>query len=673
MALSFETQSLKNLADSGGMSEALETLWQTVRQPRFPGALLPVRSAGRLVVYAAAETEPEWRKLQPLLRAFAGPTLTDFHGASSNLDAGNPFEAALSVAGLHSVARIRPGRFDASEAIVLRALARLQDRLLAAPDLSVARPEPTSRLLARLQDALNVGDVDCAWNVLDVMRRELRLDAMNLAQLEMRILAATGQWNAIRWHDRFEVLASSAPPPATCEILLDALYHSHLFGLDLDDQAARYLSDVAPFAEPLLRRVETSALPGIARLQELARSIVIPVADHPGPPPDPSGPTDRARHALLAVAASSRSGDPEIDGAAFEAVTSLDAATRADVLTRPVFHALWAEVQERLGHEMPPRSWRDWLSRLPDPRFDAVGYAAAGAAKWVVGDVDLDPAEAAALANGLLGIAGGLAEERLSEGMPYIVSWASADARWPRGSLAPVYLALLTCMAIGTRRSNALVRSSALILEGVLRCGIGPAEYRDALEAAGEICRSGLNRSSAYDAIEVVQVARSIIPADADALASFSTSIVGNLWTLRSRLTPGQRVALRHVASEIGWHDAENPTPALDDVISDAGLAGLEIAVYTLTETAGRQARDLLLAAAPGVRVEITNDRVGTNALATLAGRVDLFVIAWASATHAATNFIRDRRGKKPIAYAAGRGAASIVRAVEEWSSAGLR
>jgi hypothetical protein len=52
-----------------------------------------------------------------------------------------------------------------------------------------------------------------------------------------------------------------------------------------------------------------------------------------------------------------------------------------------------------------------------------------------------------------------------------------------------------------------------------------------------------------------------------------------------------------------------------------------------------------------------------------MVARADLVVIAWASAKHAATEFIKARRGGRPLIYAAGKGASSILRAVEEWSA----
>ncbi len=99
-------------------------------------------------------------------------------------------------------------------------------------------------------------------------------------------------------------------------------------------------------------------------------------------------------------------------------------------------------------------------------------------------------------------------------------------------------------------------------------------------------------------------------------------------------------------------------------------LPGREIGIYTLTESAGRQAQTLLLSVAPDLRIHLNHDHVGTPPLAALARNVDLFVVVAGSAKHAATDFIRAKRGDAPLVFAAGRGAASIIKAVEDWAHA---
>ena len=169
--------------------------------------------------------------------------------------------------------------------------------------------------------------------------------------------------------------------------------------------------------------------------------------------------------------------------------------------------------------------------------------------------------------------------------------------------------------------------------------------------------------------LEILEIARSVSPADTGALEAFSLALVAGLAAQSARLTVGQRQSLREVAAEVGWME---PMPSSDghaERTLAAALAGKSVAIYTLTEGAARNARTQLQELAPGLRVDVNHDHVGTRSLAAMAERADLFIVASLSATHAATDFIRSRCSIDRLAYAPGKGAASIVRKVEEWAN----
>lgn len=268
-------------ADSAGwraLSSEAAQLSETAGDVGFPGALLPALTAsGDLVIYGAANSLAEWRKLQPLLLAFAGPTLTDFTGAPSPVDASGPVEGLIFAGGARVVAKLRPGTFPRGPEVLVRALTRLRLMLAEAPDLAVARPEPTVRLLSAFQDALNGGDVEEAWRLHAILREELRLDAVNLTQLEMQILAVAEDWTAIRWHSRFESLVLFGPSPATAEILLEAIYWSVVY-----DGKAAVERPITTFSEDeawanvasLLGLAPTPSTPAVERLRALTTPAV---------------------------------------------------------------------------------------------------------------------------------------------------------------------------------------------------------------------------------------------------------------------------------------------------------------------------------------------------------------------------------------------------------------
>lgn len=648
-------------------------LAESIDDARFPGALVPARApGGDLMVYGVAEDGPTWRRLQPLLLAFAGPTVTSFDGAPAALDVTDPVEGILASATPYAVARLRAGRQPDGERVAVRALLRLRDVLARVPDLAKVQPLPTSRLLASLQDALNVRDTDEAWRLHGVLRSELRLDAANLVQLEIAILGAVEDWEAIRAHPSFEALCGSRPPAAVAELLLEALYRRGLPGeISSEDAQAR----VKPYADLLLPLVPTSAREAVQRLQLLfavdvgssdeARSDEPSDAEailSAAPAPSVEDAPTRARRALLDVA--DNLDDSAARGMALAAVEALSPEAREALLEAPWFRTLWSEVvKSSAGQVQPVGGWADWLARLPDEVFDAAAYARRAAAEWRLPDAHVDADEGRVLAAACLSVPDGLADQRMAEALPFWVAWAEADPRWPRAAYRPVYAALLLRIALGARRNEQILRSGAVILEGLMRTGLDESEYRDAVDAVEAIIGSGLNRSLVYEALEYLDILSAFPALDAGVLAGLRERTRSSLQALFGRLSAAQRAAVRTAfPDEVGWDDRG----ATED---DGGLAARlrnhRIAVYTLTESAGRQARDALLVAAPGAKVLLNHDHVGTQALASLASGADLFVVAWASATHAATDFIRARRGDRPLIYARGRGASSIIHAVE--------
>jgi hypothetical protein len=732
MGLSVERDVLAAAAGWDHAPIEAQPLLRTIEAPWFPGVVFPACGAdGALVFYAAVSTPAEWRKLQPLLLAFVGATLTDFEGAPQRLDPTHPVEQALLAAGVTEAARLRPGRFAKGEQATMRALLRLVALLESAPDLAIARPEPTARLLSTLQDALNAGDLTEAWRIHGVLREESRLEAVNLLQLEMQILAAGSDWGAVRWHDRFETLALAEPSPATAEILLEAIYwttaydpsEGHERGWEevLADSAvefARLLLPVAPeTTKPTVKRLRDLLSPApsektqsdtvstvAARAEALPEDNrakdgwqTVPDTDEAGPderettavhstkiasglgaglesPAEaPFDPSARALAAFMIVAGLPPEGSAAADANLIEAMALLSDKARADLLRRPMNLALWREVLERSGEHRPPQDWSEWVDSLAQEDFDAVEVAARGATAWRLADQDLDPAVARALAARIETIPGGLAEERFGAAIPYLVQWVQSDPRWPRQSFCSVYLAILLRMALSARRGETSLQSAAGLLEGALQCGLTPAEYRDALDAAQGICVEGLSRRSAYDALEILEIVRSVAPADEDYLQAFSLNVVSVLAALANRLTEGQRLALNALATEVGVELSPRDAVAHSEALAGPGISGKIVGIYTLTETAGRQAEAMLRAAIPGLVVDLNHDHGGSAALAAMVARADLVVVAWASAKHAATEFIKARRGGRPLKYAAGKGASSIIRVVEQWVSASHR
>ncbi|UZF90652.1 protein DpdD [Bosea sp. NBC_00550] len=670
---------------------------QSVVDEAFPGALVPVvNSDGSMQIDVAAPTMSNWRRLKPVLLAFAGPTVTGFDGVPVPFDAADPVGARLMLVA-PGVTAIMPLPMDERSRIgALRAVLRARDTLARAPELQRSAPVSTSWLLGRFQDYLNVGRRDAATGVLERLRSELRLDALNLKFLKVQLLAVFEDWTGIVALPEFPSLSVARRTPAITAILLEALYQTHIAGSfdagNIADTRTAFEASVQSLVQSMLINGAPLGLGaggwrllGLEALSDPGRQDLLAMLVDRGeelgwiadllPAPAPSGPRavdvaapiDTARDALIQAEAVD-SIDLLADAMAAMARLSPDelALLRETMPFRPIVH-----VTDEFANIAPPTSWIAWLDRAADPTFaDALDIARRGKDEWEIGASTGDPAAVRALVAALEKAQGDdLAADRTTQALPYLVAWLQRDAEFPRAALSPVYGRLLTLFALGTARGATIYESSQVLVEALLASGVDQKSYRDLIADIDEISGDGFGVDMIYWVLELVESFMNAAAPDASARETFLHRILARIVPIYARLTGLQRVTVNLLSSELGW--SLPITMATDAVSTNDGLAGrlagLRIAIYSLTESSSRQAKGALEEITKAVLVDTNADHGGSARLRALAENSDLFVMTWLSAKHAATDFIRSHRGDKPLIYSRGRGFSSTLRAIEEF------
>lgn len=680
-----------------GTEAFCDQLLETVDNPNFPGALIPeLRPDGELHVLAIA-VPAAWRRLSPVLRAFAGPTLTSFDGFPSAELAAADLSAAIAGAGPLTTATIRLPLDPGGREMALRALVRARDSLLAAPSLTRTAPEPTSWLLARFQDCLNVGRRDAAEAVLDRLRNELRLDALNLRSLQVQLLAAFDEWGGIVNLPGFANLTLARRTPAITALLLEALYQDRLApSFEAGDEAAVdriYTEEVRPLAAPLLNAplpaslrtggwriagLEALTSPGRADLRDatasqaaqlgwltprLANSGSTEIHLHPDA-------ADEARHLLIATETTE---SVDVMAAALAALARLNEKQRAELAKAEPFRSALRGLQQEAGNTSVPTSWTMWLARTSDPTFTtALALARLGAEEWSVAENAADPVAVASFLDGLNGAQSNLlAAERTAQALPYLVAAFRRDPLFPNPVMTPIYSSMLTLLALGSARGALIFDSSLILVDALLAVGINTTQYRELAADVDEIAGEGFGVRMVYWALELIEAFMRSPAPDTAARERLVHSVLARLTPIRGRLSSLQQAAVHSLSEEFGW--TLGAPPAMQSAQND-GLAGRmrgkTIAIYSLTENASRQAKAALLAIDSDIDVRCNADQGGSSQLRSLAENSDLFVVVWAAAKHAATDFIRAHRNGRPIAYAEGKGVSSLLRAVEEYFSA---
>lgn len=684
----------------------------TALLPQFPGALLAYPQQNEATIYyAISASAAEWRRLRPLLIAFAGPTLTSFNGWPEPFLPDSPLEIFLLSGDWHIVVRLVPGDAPRVRQMLQRSLSRMLRTIASAPITTYLAPQPTSRLLSNFVDCLNGNDRSGAERILEICQSELRVDALNLSFLRIQLLGHFCDWRAIREMPEFNSLCYTRKSPLVTQALLESLYQGHASVLNpgetFDSKHAYWRDEVRPLARSLIRLPIPRDYPaGALRLYALEalsadprrpdleaavlahRTAIGELADAL----DQSGrnglTTSTTRGtALIDTTAQSSIGDAQralvtaetVDtlatfAEAFVQLAGLDEQRRKELLQSEPFRSVWQNLRVESGGISPPTGWIEWLRRLSEPEFtSAFSVLKRAVVEWPASALE-DPAEILALANAIGAVPDvAPANERIADALPLLVSWAAEDPHFPRPAMMPVYETLLFHLVVGARRAATVLDSATLLIRALLTIGLPVTQYRALLDDCIELAGGGVGIRNVYWLLDLLEETILNPAPSPEHRQAFWYAVHARLMSLRSHLSPGQRLAVSRLATTLGWQANEIEPfamPEKSDLLDQLHicLSGKNIAIYSLTESAARQAAQAIAAIAPEAKVTLSSDTCGTAALKSIAQNSDIFVVATASAKHAATGFIQQMRPReKPLLFAAGRGFTSIVRAIEDF------
>ena len=671
-------------------------LLETIVEDSFPGALLPCLDDNEnLLVCAIAKSNQQWRELRPVLNSFAGPTLTGFTGLPqrfpNSIDTFPISEGyGYQITTVIPLAKVRKLRIGA-----LRALRQAYLTCKRAPNLKCDPPIPTSLLLTQFRDHLNMRHRDAACAVLDRLRNEVRLDGLNLRFLTTELLAEFECWNEIVEMRSFRDMIHARQSPRLTTILLKALYYAHIDQVyqkaNLTALMDAYKGSLQALVRPAIRRIGRDHLT-MESTRMCALELLVGTMDDSlikkvtGRTSD----LDWLESKLSALIDAKTLNDPREneedttnDNFNFLPDTSLalDFVLRNIEDLNPTDRGRLNEYFQSEVAEDPqdmdsatinrlPNSWQEWFVQIRNPDFSiALEIARVGEKTWPTTNITDDPITAKEFTNALLDVEDSeIGRDRFSAALPYFVSWLERIPDFPLSTFVPVYLEVLTLIALHQTRKRRTFASSSVLVNALLDCGVDKKDYHSLLDAVDTIVGDSVGVEMAYWILEVVECFYRKPSPDATVRETYAHNILTRLTPLSSRLSPLQYEVLQSLASEFGWQ-LENhtpPTSLAEQTQPNAALGDISVAVHSLIESATQKAKELLSGKFPTLSVEVNSDEIATKRLRSLARNADIFVISWQSATHAATDFIRANRRDKPLLYASGKGYTSIIRVIED-------
>lgn len=507
LSLEQQQQWLENIAGTHGVQN-------------FPGTILPRLTEHNVVYYALAGSLREWRLLEPLLRAFAGPTtLWEYR-----VDPSDPVDKELQTLGFavikkYSIPREKEHQelFENRKLQAIRAMNALVLGVMNAPAVWVSSPRSLSELLDRFELALGRKDLQGCENYLKELREANLLDHMNISFLRVRMFQRAGDWDGlVRW-ELFEGLCKTRRPSRISAILLKGLYYTELHGLydDLDALIERFQNVVLPVSGTLFQELPPAPDDAVVRtfaihaattgckshwskLSSFAQDGGIlhfskfweKCLRYTGEGAEPmQGVSEQVAPILPssvdlrdAIVLAYAEDCPKKAQAAMELFGSFSEEKQAEALAVGKVNDMWHYLSTVLAGD-----WEQCFDLLCAGEEDESALMLLEALnQWGAVDQLAGSRNAKrflALLKKVSGDATGV--RRLVANLQSLVTWVMEDAGFPREEGVPVYVFLLELYALSEHRAPQRLESFSELLENTLACAMDTEMYERVLDLAG--------------------------------------------------------------------------------------------------------------------------------------------------------------------------------------------
>jgi hypothetical protein len=333
-----------------------------------------------------------------------------------------------------------------------------------------------------------------------------------------------------------------------------------------------------------------------------------------------------------------------------------------------------------------PKNWNEWckylLAREDFSHASAVSSAGSGATQWKPDEYGDDSDLCKDLADCLEELEGGPRQHTIQRCLPDLVEFLE-NVEGESPGLQKLYRTLLMILLTRDRTSpdDRLMILSVARFE--LTHGVTKLRYRELIEVFRDLWTGCSSSASSLDwGLEAIDVLVEYDSPDEQIRADFLLDVLPAFHRFYRRVQRHQWIVLEGLCNELGATDAWAALSAqmIDEDTSGSdgsdGSDGFEsslstmlenqlVAIYTLTESAGRRAKRIIESEFSGVRVETCHKKKTTDRLKNLARTADIFILAAGSAAHSATYGISSHRPSElGFVYPMGKGSSSILTAL---------
>jgi hypothetical protein len=694
---------LESVVDSSISFEIFNSFARSATVKNFPGIVLAIPThETEHIFYAMAKTSGEWRRLRPLLLSFAGPTLSNFNGQVGFAKSNDLVENYLLSKQLPFLVKITPGQLNRRSFVIEKSLSRLINTLDSLKTHVQAPPLSTGRLLAEFENYLNGDKYLSALDILSQLKSQYKIDALNATFLEVKIFEHFRRWSDICAMNSFNSLLHTRKPPAINLALIEAIYWDKFQSYDNPDKTpielvdlykntiasqVRNLIQIPPpnnFSYGAKRVYVLEALSSRTENKELVAYVIknsnifdfelVKTVTNSGPinnfVEDLRVEINDPINSLITATDNESLYSSKH---AISIINQLNSKDRETLFKSKFIKDIWDSLNSKNQGSYIPLNWLEWISYLCFEDFTShIQVARKGLEEWpheILQDTDWISKLITKIE--VLGDTR-LAFDKFLDALPLFVSWLRTDIEFPRESAKSLYESLLFNILISSRKGQSFTESGVLLVKALLSIGVTDEKsYKILLSDGLELFSSGIGLRDVDSLLDLAEETIYCPCPNIKIRNEFILKIIFLIDPISTHLDVLQKSTLKNLAINSGV-DSTKYSITVDNSDVDNKLVemleGKHIGIYSLTESAIRQASILLSDLVPDLKISKSSDHGGTASLKNIAGQCNYLIITTTSATHAATLFIQQNRPKKlPTLYAQGRGATSIVRAITDY------
>jgi hypothetical protein len=308
--------------------------------------------------------------------------------------------------------------------------------------------------------------------------------------------------------------------------------------------------------------------------------------------------------------------------------------------------------------DLIPTDWLKWLEILSqNPQWERAIYSARqGSSEWNVATL-LNYPNAITNFVELQESAFIVAEPTLRESLPHLIASFQNDVMYPRREFLPIYSSLLELLADTTEGGDPDFALFHDLATAILGYGVSDKQYVGICDRAVTMWNQYASLNKVDWAIDLLNTLVEYSCPLADKRNEFAVAVAAKLGErlISRRVSPDQWTIFRLLVEDLGLADiipdllgeqAISLQQNNDEANLFQKLQGKSILIYTLMEPVAQRAKRFLESVCDRITVHLSHDKGGNDRLEQWVKQDDLVVIVTASAKHATTGFIEQKRPK---------------------------